>query len=187
LGTGTDVGKTYVSLIICKMTRMSYWKPYQTGISNTDSEVILKSGIKVIEPFYSADEPFAPIHTSKLCSICNLPEDKDCLIEGIGGVCTPMFRDSSYNNGYCLFIDIIKDWNIPCILVTKGTLGTLNHTILTLEILDKYNIECRLIIISGELVEHNMQFISEYSKIDTVHLNTGDNIINYDFKQGIFN
>ena len=145
-GTDTDIGKTLISSFFVRGLNSFYWKPIQSGIeSRTDSQTVEKlakvSKEKIIKEAYIFTKPLSPhwaaeidqktINFEKL----RLPKVQGSLIvETAGGLMVPITRNF-------LQIDQIKQWNLPVILVCKSSLGTLNHTLLSIEALKQRNIE----------------------------------------------
>ena len=136
-GTDTDIGKTLISSFFVRGLNSFYWKPIQSGIeSRTDSQTVEKlaqvSKEKIIKEAYVFTKPLSPhwaaeidqktINFDKL----RLPKVQGSLIvETAGGLMVPITRNF-------LQIDQIKQWNLPVILVCKSSLGTLNHTLLSI-------------------------------------------------------
>jgi dethiobiotin synthetase len=132
-GTDTNVGKTLICSWIALHTGFAYFKPIQTGTSDgADSlEVQKLSDAKIYPEIYAYKEPLSlhlaariekdTIDIEKIV----LPKEKNLIIEGAGGVLVPI------NDTY-LMIDLIKKLGVSVILVTHTTLGTINHTLLSL-------------------------------------------------------
>ncbi|MCX7760954.1 MAG: dethiobiotin synthase [Hydrogenothermaceae bacterium] len=152
--TDTGVGKTTVSAGLCKLLKdigvnVGYFKPVETGVEEVPSDVKLLTDItgQPIEEaiLYSFKNPLAPypaskienkkIDINKIIDHYNYLRDKyDFLIvEGAGGVYVPIVKGYSY-------VDLIKDLNIPVLLVARAKLGTINHTLLTIKALEGCNI-----------------------------------------------
>lgn len=154
-GIGTGVGKTVTSALLCKALNADYWKPVQTGsIEGTDSDIIKKliSG-KIFSESYCFKEPLSPhaaaelenekIDPSKiLLDYKNFNVDKNLIIEGAGGLMVPL------NEKY-LILDLIEELKAPVILVTRHYLGSINHTLMSMEILKQRNIPVHSLIING--------------------------------------
>lgn len=141
-GTDTNVGKTIVSAIISKKYQLDYWKPIQTGADEgTDSDFLRKviGKNRVHEEVYSFKLPLAPsiasnrlgkkIHLSKI--IKTMP-NTSLIIEGAGGVMVPLNRNYLMLD---LMEKIYKKFNTKIIVVSSTHLGTINHTLLTLNAL----------------------------------------------------
>ena len=153
-GISTDVGKTIASAIITEALEADYWKPIQAGdLENSDShkvKLFLSNKKTVIHPnSYALHAPASPHFAAKLDSITiDLkkivePLTKNHLvIEGAGGVFVPL------NSNDCV-IDLIQpDYKV--IVVSRHYLGSINHTLLTIEALKNRKITISGILFSGE-------------------------------------
>lgn len=152
-GISTDVGKTIVSTIITEALEADYWKPIQAGdLDNSDSHFI-KSKItnqkSIIFPnAYQFNTPASPHLAAELEGITidlkNIIEPKTTnhlVIEGAGGVFVPL-------NNTDLVIDLIQP-NYKVIVVSRHYLGSINHTLLTIEALKSRNLKVAGIIFNG--------------------------------------
>jgi dethiobiotin synthetase len=154
-GIGTDIGKTVVSAILVEALQAAYWKPVQAGdLENSDSTKIKKwcsESIQILPEAFGLTEPVSP-HLAASIDNLNIsidqlivPEIKgNLIIEGAGGIMVPL------NNEALLFIDVIKYWDLPVILVSRHYLGSINHTLLTAEILKNNNIKVEGIVFVGD-------------------------------------
>jgi dethiobiotin synthetase len=149
-GTDTNVGKTAISAWIASQTGFDYWKPVQTGsLEGTDSDFIRKiSGVRTHPEAYCYQDPISPHEASKrenrpihLESI-SIPTGDHLIIEGVGGVMVPL-------NQKQFLIDLMESWMIPVIVVARSTLGTINHTCLTIEVLKSRKIPILGVILNG--------------------------------------
>ena len=153
-GIGTDVGKTITSAIVVEALEADYWKPIQAGdLENSDSHKIQKyisNATTVIhENSYKLNTPASPHLAAEMDGITiDLkkiiePKTKNHLIiEGAGGIYVPL------NDKY-LIIDLIqKDYQV--IVVSRHYLGSINHTLLTIEALQNKKINVAGIIFSGD-------------------------------------
>ncbi len=172
-GTDTDVGKTLISSFFVRGLQSFYWKPIQSGIeTETDSQSVLRlSGIKkekILKEAYIFNKPVSPHWASEIdgkkidINLLNLPSiDSSLVIETAGGLMVPITRN-------LLQIDQIKKWDLPVIIVCKSSLGTLNHTLLSIEALKKRNIEILGLIINGEKHLDNPKTLQEFSKLKII-------------------
>ena len=172
-GTDTDIGKTLISSFFVRGLNSFYWKPIQSGIeSETDSQTIERltkvEKTKIINEAYVFKEPVSPHWAAEIDQtvinfrLLNLPKvDGSLIVETAGGLMVPITRNY-------LQIDQIKKWNIPVILVCKSGLGTLNHTLLSIEALQKRNIKILGLIINGEKHLDNPQTLTELSSIPII-------------------
>ncbi|MCZ2204442.1 dethiobiotin synthase [Bartonella sp. A05] len=165
-GTDTNVGKTLISAWIALHTGFSYFKPIQTGLKEgVDSyEVQRLSDVKIYPEIYAYKEPLSPHLAAKIendtidIEKIILPQRNNLIIEGVGGVFVPI------NNTY-LMIDLIKKLGAPVILVSRTRLGTINHTLLSLEALRSRNIRVLGVIMNGEQNIQNCDAIEFYGRI----------------------
>ena len=181
-GTDTNVGKTLISSWIALHTGFSYFKPIQTGLKEgSDSlEVQKLSNAKTYPEIYSYKEPLSPHLAARIendtidMEKILLPQESNLLIEGAGGVLVPI------NDKYFM-LDLIKKIYAPVILVARTSLGTINHTLLSLEALRSRNIPVLGVIMNGKQDLQNSNAIEVYGhttilaqfpKIDTVNMNT---------------
>ena len=172
-GTDTDVGKTLISSFFVRGLKSFYWKPIQSGIeTETDSQSILRlSGIKkekILKEAYIFEKPVSPHWAAEIdgkkidINLLNLPKiDGSIVIETAGGLMVPITRNF-------LQIDQIRKWNLPVIIVCRSSLGTLNHTLLTVEALKKRNIKILGLIINGEKHFDNPKTLREFSKLPII-------------------
>ncbi len=134
-GTDTGIGKTIFTAALAGATGYSYWKPIQSGLDEeTDSEVLARLCSVTIHPEgYRLNTPASPHLSAELDGLtinpANLtPPDGPVIIEGAGGVLVPVTRD-------LLYADLFARWQIPTIIVARTTLGTINHSLLSIEAL----------------------------------------------------
>ncbi|WP_341881575.1 dethiobiotin synthase [Synechococcus sp. UW140] len=160
-GTDTNVGKTIVSSLLVNKLNAHYWKPVQCGDLDTggDSATVKKlSGIKanrIIPEAYRLKLPASPNQAAAAEGITidkenlKLPNHEGALVvELAGGLMVPLRDD-------WLQIDQVKEWNLPVVLVARSGLGTLNHTLLSIEALENRNIKVATLILNGEKHEEN--------------------------------
>ena len=154
-GIGTDIGKTVVSAILAEALNATYWKPVQAGeLENSDSIKIKKwcsESVQVLPEAFRLTEPVSPHLAASIDNLnistdyLKIPElEGDLIIEGAGGILVPL------NNEGLLFIDVVKYWDLPVILVSRHYLGSINHTLLTAEILINSNIKVEGIVFVGD-------------------------------------
>ncbi|MDD5571228.1 MAG: dethiobiotin synthase [Bacteroidales bacterium] len=173
-GIGTNVGKTIFSAIIAEALKADYWKPMQAGnLKNTDSNVVkslLSNSISRIYPeIYKFKNPLSPHTAAELEGIeielskIVLPETKNNLIiEGIGGLMVPM------NNKGDMGIDLINKFEAEVILVSQNYLGSINHTLLSVEALKQRNIKITGIVFNGERNESGEKFILDNTNLKLI-------------------
>ena len=153
-GIGTDVGKTVVSSILAESLNAVYWKPIQAGdLNNSDSQKVARytSNVTILREVYSLSTPISPhasadidgltISSSKL----KLPVVKsNFIIEGAGGLMVPLNKEGLN------IIDLIALWDLETIIVSRHYLGSINHSLLTAEILKHRGIKIAGFIFVGD-------------------------------------
>jgi len=167
-GTDTNVGKTIVCSILVKKLDFFYWKPIQCGLSEnkeTDTDIVQRlSGCrKIIKETFILKESLSPnIASKREKKIIRLNDfnnffslKKHVIIEGAGGLNVPI-------NEKDMVIDMIKFFDTPLILVCKTNLGTINHTLLSLEALRNKKINLYGIIFIGDKITETIKTISEF-------------------------
>lgn len=167
-GTDTDVGKTVVSAWAMLHLDADYWKPTQSGSDPiTDTDVMKQlTGLpeaRFHTETYNLTQPLSPHEAARRDGIVidmkqfQLPETvRPLIVEGAGGLMVPLNKDN-------LVIDLIKQLSLPAILVCRSGLGTINHTLLSLEALKTRNIPVAGIIMNGQKSPHNRHATEEYS------------------------
>ena len=167
-GTGTGVGKTLASLGFCLHFKASYWKPIQTGQPG-DSDFIKQFLPKNrIHPgSYELKNPLSPNQAGEKENITidlkkiSIPQNSFLIVEGIGGVYVPL-------NDKDNVMDLMKKIDLPLIVVADSRLGTLNHSLLTLEALKNRNFEIAGVILSGPVHYANKRDIEKFGQIPVI-------------------
>ncbi len=169
-GIGTDVGKTVVSAIVTEALQADYWKPVQTGSylicdSDTVKSLISNSKTKIHPEVYKLEQPLSPHAAAELedvklsLSEINLPETENTLvIEGAGGIMVPLNENE-------FILDIIKKFDAETILVIQNYLGSINHSLLSIDCLKNHNIKILGIIFNGPSHKMSEDIIIKYSKL----------------------
>ncbi|OEK01848.1 dethiobiotin synthase [Roseivirga sp. 4D4] len=163
---GTDSGKTLVSSILVEALKADYWKPVQAGMP-TDSEtvqsLITNDQSKIHPETHLLKLPASPHaaakyeHLSIQMDDFVLPEtDNEIVVEGAGGLLVPL-------NDEDFVIDIAVSLNIPVILVANLYLGSINHTLLTIDYLKRNNIEVKGLVFNGESNPESERIIEKHS------------------------
>lgn len=171
-GTDTDVGKTVVSAALTLGLQATYWKPIQSGLLPcTDTEWVKRvTGLKeshFISEAYRLERPLSPHASAKLDGVSislkqlQLPEGRPLIVEGAGGVLVPLNEDQ-------LMIDLIKQLSLPVLIVARSTLGTINHTLLTLAELRRCQIPIKGVVLNGPKNEGNKHAIEHYGKVKVI-------------------
>jgi dethiobiotin synthase len=173
-GTDTGVGKTLVSAILTWILKGCYWKPIQSGvqIDLPDLQQVKNLTRLPAEHFfpsrYLLQAPLSPDQAAALEQVtldldqCELPQtDKSLIVEGAGGVYVPL--NERHN-----MLDLMKKLALPVIIVARGTLGTINHTLLTIEGLRQHQIPIHGVVLNGELNPANQKAIEKWGQVRTL-------------------
>lgn len=168
-GIGTGIGKTFVSAILVEALKADYWKPVQAGdLDNSDTNAV-RSLVSNSKSFFHPEafrlsQPISPHAAAEIDKVeieatkIFLPKTKnDLIVELAGGLMVPL-------NSNELNIDLIKNWNVPVILVSQNYLGSINHTLLSVSVLRNNGIELAGIIFNGEKNNATEKFILEYTQ-----------------------
>jgi dethiobiotin synthetase len=169
-GIGTGVGKTVVAAILTICLQGEYWKPIQCGDEEESDTTIMKKLIDTtLYPIhasaYSLKAPLSPHHAARLenISICleNIipPQTtRPLIIESVGGIFVPL-------TDKILSFDLFKSWNIPWIVVSSHYLGSINHTLLTLDTLKRNNISIVGVVFNGHPNHDSESAILKFSQL----------------------
>jgi dethiobiotin synthetase len=154
-GIGTDVGKTIISAVLTEALNADYWKPIQSGYTEgCDSERVKKLISNPLSKFhkerYLLKEPLSPHVAAILENIeislkeFSLPktENRNLVIEGAGGILVPINNDH-------VIADLIEKFDAEVIVVSRNYLGSINHTLLTLNELERRKLKLKGIIFNG--------------------------------------
>jgi len=154
-GIGTDVGKTVVSALLCEAWNADYWKPVQSGsLEKPDREVVrdlLGREKRFFHPeTYLLPYPLSPHASAALAGIEIDPEqfilpqtENRLVVEGAGGLMVPLGRKF-------LMLDLMCRLNIPVVLVSRHYLGSINHSLMSIELLRMRGLTLAGIVFVGE-------------------------------------
>lgn len=148
---GTDSGKTVVSAILCKALGADYWKPIQAGFPRDADTISKLVPNTIIHPeAYLLNTPASPHAAAKIDNIVidkskiSLPKtNNNLIIEGAGGCLVPL-NDNDF------VTDLAKQFGCPIILVSNLYLGSINHTLLTVNLLNQLQLPITGIIFNGQ-------------------------------------
>ncbi|GAB1715498.1 MAG: dethiobiotin synthase [Nitrobacter sp.] len=139
-GTDTGIGKTVFSAALAGALDGFYWKPIQAGLDEeTDSQAVLRlSGLaagRILPEAYRLRTPASPHFAAEIDDVTiehqnlEIPEKaRPLVIEGAGGLLVPLTRSITY-------IDLMARWRVPVVLCARTALGTINHSLLSIEAL----------------------------------------------------
>lgn len=177
-GTDTDIGKTIVSAsLVCALREkenICYWKPIQTGIEeDNDTETVRKlancSTEEIFDKGFRLEKPLSPHLSARLSNVeitiekvlrfsRDFVSESFWIVEGAGGVLVPL-------NERELMCDLIKALDLPVLIVARSALGTINHTLLTIEALRNRNLKIFGVIMNGERNEENRKAIEHFGNV----------------------
>jgi dethiobiotin synthetase len=155
-GIGTDVGKTIVSAVLVEALQADYWKPIQSGdLDNSDTKKVQRLVTNTKSQFhqeaYRLNTPASPHYAAELDGIdislknIQLPQTNNHLIiEGAGGLMVPI------NHKGETIIDVIKHLDASVILVSRHYLGSINHTLMSLNVIKSEGLKVEGIIFVGD-------------------------------------
>jgi dethiobiotin synthetase len=167
-GTDTGIGKTTVAAMLLLALDALYWKPLQSGTQDgTDRERVqalthLSAG-RLLPERYVLSQPLSPHRAAELDGVAIDPKtlavpavERTLIIEGAGGLLVPVTRQ-------LLQIDVFADWDLPVILCARTALGTINHTLLSIEALRRRRLRLHGVVFVGDDNPDNIRTIAEIS------------------------
>jgi dethiobiotin synthetase len=169
-GIGTGIGKTLIAAIVVEKLKADYWKPIQSGdLDNSDTMKVqnLVSNTETVFHWesYRLTQPYSPHKSAKLDglvideqAIIAPKTNNQVVIEGAGGLMVPL-------NDHFLMLDLIKHLDAEVILVSQNYLGSINHTLLSAEVLKQRGIPIKGIIFNGEADASSEEYILNYTQI----------------------
>lgn len=168
-GIDTGVGKTIASAILCEALKADYWKPVQSGdLHQSDSITVrslVSSEVRIWPESYRLNTPASPHHSANLdgtrIELGNMViphSEKPLVIEGAGGLLVPLNEEQT-------IADLLQVWDVPVILVSKNYLGSINHTLLSIEVLQQRGIPLAGILFNGTPTPSTESVIASYSGI----------------------
>ena len=156
-GTDTDIGKTVFAAGLTAALGARYWKPVQAGLADgSDAASVVTLGVPadhVLPEAYRLTTPCSPHLAAEIDDVTidparlALPEvEGPLVVEGAGGVMVPVTRD-------LIFADLFARWAKPVVLVARTGLGTINHSLLSIEALRSRGVPILGIAFVGDAVE----------------------------------
>jgi dethiobiotin synthetase len=167
-GIHTGIGKTIVSAVLAEIINADYWKPVQAGAEERDALVVKKlltdGETRVHDEAVLLSQPLSP-HAAAAHDgvVINYEEfawpqtEKLLLVETAGGLLSPMTATKT-------MADFISHYQLPVILVSQNYLGSINHTLMTIEVLKNRGIHLTGLIINGVENATSESFIEKYGK-----------------------
>jgi dethiobiotin synthetase len=174
-GTDTGIGKTVVAALLCAALDAYYWKPIQTGTregsdSRTVARIAERPRAKILPEAFRFAPPVSPHLAAQKARVrididaMRLPEigvKENLIVEGAGGALVPI-------NETQLTTDLMKRLGLPILLVARTTLGTINHTLLSLAALRAARLRVSGVVLDGKPHPQNRQAIEHYGRTKVV-------------------
>jgi dethiobiotin synthetase len=168
-GIGTEIGKTFISAVVCEALLADYWKPLQSGeLNDLDSlwvrDFISNDVTQFHTERYLLSEPMSPHAAARIDDIkisledFKVPETSNTLvIEGAGGLMVPLNDDGD------MIVDLIPKVADEVILVSMNYLGSINHTLMSVELLKQRGIPIKGIVFNGDPNQETEDVILNYT------------------------
>ncbi|MEG3084752.1 dethiobiotin synthase [Sphingomonas sp. PB2P12] len=168
-GTDTDIGKTVFAAGLTAALGARYWKPVQAGLADgSDAASVVTLGVPadhVLREAYRLTTPCSPHLAAEIDDITIDPDrlalpqvNGPLVVEGAGGVMVPVTRD-------LIFADLFARWNKPVVLVARTGLGTINHSLLSIEALRSRSVPILGIAFVGDAVEDSEATIATIGEV----------------------
>jgi len=168
-GTDTDIGKTVFAAGLTAALGARYWKPVQAGLADgSDAASVVTLGVPadhVVPEAYRLTTPCSPHLAAEIDGIAIDPDrlalpqvDGPLVVEGAGGVMVPVTRE-------LIFADLFARWNKPVVLIARTGLGTINHSLLSIEALRSRAVPILGIAFVGDAVEDSEATIATLGKV----------------------
>lgn len=163
-GTDTGIGKSVASAMLALGLGARYYKPIQSGLEEeTDTQFVERMGVEAIPEAYRLTQPLSPHRSAELDDVeIDLDaldpsrhfSDAPLIVEGAGGLLVPVNRE-------ILYADVFASWNLPLVLCARTGLGTINHTLMSLEAAESREIQVAGVLFIGEDNPDNRHTICE--------------------------
>ena len=170
-GTDTEIGKTVFAAGLADRLGACYWKPIQSGLEGeTDSEIVARLGglsaKRILPERYRLRTPVSPHQSAAIDGVrieidaLEVPETggRPLVIEGAGGLMVPLDQTT-------LYLDVFARWRFPVVLCARTALGTINHSLLSIEALRRRDIELVGIAFIGEDNPESERAICEIGRV----------------------
>lgn len=171
-GTDTDIGKTVFAAALAGALGAHYWKPVQAGtddLGRTDRDRVIElSGLpqdRFLPSAYDLATPASPHIAAEIDGVTidparlALPKvEGPLVVEGAGGALVPLTRE-------LLYADMFAAWGAPVVLVARTALGTINHSLLSIEALRSRGVPILGVAFVGDAVEDSEAIIAAMGKV----------------------
>jgi len=165
-GTDTGVGKTVASAALAWRLGATYWKPVQAGREEAESDreaVARLAGVETLPEAYFLETPCSPHRAAEIDGVTIdparlTPPAGRVVIEGAGGALVPVTRE-------LLYADLFARWGLPVVIVARTALGTINHSLMTIEVLRARGVTVAGILFSGDEVPDSQATICAMGQV----------------------
>ena len=169
-GTDTDIGKTVFAAALARALGAHYWKPVQAGLDDgSDRERVARlsnlPAEKLLPESYRLKTPCSPHRAAEIDGVTIDPArlalpavPGPLVVEGAGGALVPVTRE-------LLFADLFARWGAPVVLVARTALGTINHSLLSIEALRARGVPILGVAFIGDAVEDSEATIASIGGI----------------------
>lgn len=168
-GTDTGIGKTVFAAGLAAALGAHYWKPVQSGLEDgADADEVARLGVPpghVLPEAYRLTTPCSPHRAAEIDGVAIDPDrlalpqvDGPLVVEGAGGALVPVTRQ-------LLFADLFARWGKPVVLVARTALGTINHSLLSIEALRARNVPLLGVAFVGEAQEDSEATIAAIGRV----------------------
>ena len=170
-GTDTGVGKTVACAWLVQQMAGVYWKPIQAGLTGESDTAVLQRlcmlpDNRILPPVYELTHPRSPHEAAQrdgvVISLAAMPRPwsaRPLIVEGAGGVMVPL-------NDNAFMVDLMVHLALPVVLTARTTLGTINHTLLSLECLRQRGLQVAGVILNGPPDPQNRHAIHTYGSVE---------------------
>ena len=177
-GIHTGIGKTVAAAVLAEAMDADYWKPVQAGTEERDmlrvGQLLTNGDSRVHKEAVLLAQAMSP-HAAAQAEGINIDykkfawpmTKKTLLVETAGGVLSPMSADQGGTNQTTM-ADFISYYNLPTLLVVQNYLGSINHTLLTLEVIKQKGINLIGIVMNGAENTASETFITQYSRVPVI-------------------
>ncbi|MDZ3831224.1 MAG: dethiobiotin synthase [Sphingopyxis sp.] len=164
-GTDTGIGKTIFSAALAGALSLPYWKPIQSGLEEeSDSQAVARlAGVPIHPEAYRLVTPASPHLAAEIDGVtidadALVPPPGDLLIEGAGGALVPVTRA-------ILYADLFARWQLPVIVCARTALGTINHSLLTIEALRSRGVPIHGVAFIGDAMPDSEATIAQIAGV----------------------
>jgi dethiobiotin synthetase len=170
-GTDTEIGKTVFAAGLADMLSACYWKPIQSGLDGeTDAQIVARLGglscDRLLPEGYRLKTPVSPHQSAAIDGIridaktLVVPDTggRPLVIEGAGGLMVPLDQST-------LYVDVFARWRVPVVLCARTSLGTINHSLLSIEALRRRDIDLLGIAFIGDSNPESEHAICEIGRV----------------------